>query len=125
MIYRMVTDSPARMFRLRDGQGAIVESGLADLIAVRDQYDIPARAISELTFGDVKLVLLGGRVQMACPYLYARLPDHLRSGMELIEVAGYQSWIRSPLQALFEAAKVLGQKKLLLAGREVRYRGTL
>jgi hypothetical protein len=46
--------------------------------------------------------------------------------MELIEVAGHQRWIRAPLQALFESAKsVLGQQKLLLAGREVRYIGAL
>jgi cytosine/adenosine deaminase-related metal-dependent hydrolase/ubiquinone/menaquinone biosynthesis C-methylase UbiE len=126
MIYRMVTSSAAKMFHLNDGQGRIAESGVADLIAVRDRYDTPARTISELSFGDVKLVLLGGRVQMASPHLYIRLPYDLRSGMELIEIAGHQRWIRSPLQALFKAAEsVLGQNKLLLAGREVRYLGTL
>ncbi|MEA2263857.1 MAG: hypothetical protein QOJ51_6682 [Acidobacteriaceae bacterium] len=46
--------------------------------------------------------------------------------MELIEIAGHQRWIRAPLQALFASAEcVLGQKKLLLAGREVRYLGTV
>jgi hypothetical protein len=54
------------------------------------------------------------------------MPFDLRSGMELVEVAGHQRWIRAPLQALFESAKsVLGQQKLLLAGREVRYIGAL
>jgi len=126
MIYSMVTSSPAEMFHLKEGQGRIAESGVADLIAVRDRYDSPAGAISELTFGDVELVLLAGRVQMASPHLYARLPYHLRPGMELIEVAGHQRWIRAPLQALFESAEsVLGQKKLLLARREVRYLGAL
>jgi cytosine/adenosine deaminase-related metal-dependent hydrolase/ubiquinone/menaquinone biosynthesis C-methylase UbiE len=126
MIYSMVTSGPAEMFHLKDGQGRIAESGVADLIAVRDQYDSPARAISELTFGDVELVLLAGRVQMASSHLYARLPYHLRFGMELIEVAGHHRWIRAPLQALFASAeRVLGQQKLLLAGREVRYLGTV
>jgi hypothetical protein len=74
----------------------------------------------------VELVLLAGRIQMASPYLYERLPYDLRSGMELIEVADYQRWIRAPLQALFESVEnVLGRQKLLLAGREVRYLGTL
>jgi cytosine/adenosine deaminase-related metal-dependent hydrolase/ubiquinone/menaquinone biosynthesis C-methylase UbiE len=125
-IYGMVTTSPAEMFHLKDGQGSIVESGVADLIAVRGHYDTPARAISELTFGDMELVLLAGRVQVASPHLYARLPYQLRSGMELIEVAGHKRWIRVPLQALFASAEcVLGQQKLVLAGREVRYLGTL
>jgi hypothetical protein len=114
------------MFHLNDGQGRIVESGVADLIAIRGGYDTPAHAISELTVGDVELVLLAGRVQMASPHLYVRLPYDLRSGMELIEVAGHQRWIRAPLQTLFASAEsVLGQNKLLLAGREVRYLGTL
>jgi cytosine/adenosine deaminase-related metal-dependent hydrolase/ubiquinone/menaquinone biosynthesis C-methylase UbiE len=126
MIYRMVTTSPAEMFHLKDGQGRIAESGVADLIAVRGNYDTPARAISELTFGDVELVLLAGRVQVASPHLYARLPYRLRSGMELIEVAGHERWIRAPLHALFASVEcVLGQQKLLLAGRKVRYLGAL
>jgi cytosine/adenosine deaminase-related metal-dependent hydrolase/ubiquinone/menaquinone biosynthesis C-methylase UbiE len=126
MIYRMVTTSPAEMFHLKDGQGRIAESGVADVIAVRGNYDTPARAISVLTFGDVELVLLAGRVQVASPHLYARLPYQLRSGMELIEVAGHERWIRAPLPALFASMEcVLGQQKLLLAGREVRYLGTL
>lgn len=126
VIYSMVTSSPAEMFHLEDGQGRIAESGVADLIAVPGRYDTPARAISELTVRDVELVLLAGRVQMASPYIYARLPYDLRSGMELIEVAGHQRWIRAPLQDLFESAKsVLGHQTLLLAGREVRYIGAL
>jgi cytosine/adenosine deaminase-related metal-dependent hydrolase len=126
VIYSMVTSSPAEMFHLKDGQGRIAESGVADLIAVSGGYDTPARAISELSAGDVELVLLAGRVQMASASIYARLPYDLRSGMELMEVAGFQRWIRAPLQVLFASAEsVLGQQKLLLAGREVRYLGTL
>jgi cytosine/adenosine deaminase-related metal-dependent hydrolase/ubiquinone/menaquinone biosynthesis C-methylase UbiE len=126
MIYSMVTSSAAEMFHLKDGQGRIAESGVADLIAVRDRSDTPARAVSELTFGDVKLVILAGRVQVASPHLYARLPHDLRVGMELIEVAGHYRWIRSPLRVLFESAEgAIDQKKLLLAGREVRYLGTV
>ena len=126
VIYRMVTTSPAKIFHLNDSQGRIAESGVADLIAVRGNYDTPALAISELTIGDVELVLLAGRAQMASPSIYARLPYDLRSGMELIEVGAYQRWIRAPLQDLFASAQsVLGQQKLQLAGREVRYLGTL
>jgi cytosine/adenosine deaminase-related metal-dependent hydrolase/ubiquinone/menaquinone biosynthesis C-methylase UbiE len=126
MIYNMVTTGPAEMLHLKDGQGRIAESGVADLIAIRDQHDTPARALSKLAPGDVELVLLAGKVQMASPDLYTRLPYDLRSGMELIEVAGHRRWIRSSLQSLFEAAgSVFGQKQLLLAGKEVRYLGTL
>jgi cytosine/adenosine deaminase-related metal-dependent hydrolase len=126
LIYSMVTTTPAAMFYLKDGQGQVEESGVADLIAVRGQYDTPARAVSGFTFSNVELVLLAGRVQMVSPHLYARLPNDLRSGMELMEVSGHQRWIRAPLQTLFKSANViLGENKLRLAGREVRYLGTL
>ena len=118
------TTSPAEIFHLQDGQGRIQEFGVADLIAVRSQHNTPARALSELNFTDVELVLLAGIVQMASPLLYTRLPNDLRSGMELIEVAGHQRWIRAHLKDLFEAAEsVLGQDQLLLCGRHVRYLG--
>ena len=123
-IYNMVTTGPTDIFHLQDGQGRIQEFGAADLIAVRSQHNTPARALSELNFTDVELVLLAGIVQMASPLLYTRLPNDLRSGMELIEVAGHQRWIRAHLKDLFEAAEsVLGQDQLLLCGRHVRYLG--
>jgi len=125
-IYNMVTSNPAEILHLQDGQGQIEEFGVADLIAVRSQHNTPARALSDLTFAGVELVLLAGLVQMASPRLFARLPHNFRYGMELIEVAGHQRWIRSHLQAHFESAEsVLGQNKLLLGRREVRYLGAL
>ncbi|AXC13033.1 Putative methyltransferase [Acidisarcina polymorpha] len=125
-IYNMVTTGPADIFHLADGQGRIVESGVADLIAIPDRDHTPAAALSELSFRDVQLVLLAGRVQMASAEMYERLTSNLRSGLELIEVAGLQRWIRSPLQDLITAAeRVLGENNLWLAGREVRYAGTV
>jgi cytosine/adenosine deaminase-related metal-dependent hydrolase/ubiquinone/menaquinone biosynthesis C-methylase UbiE len=125
-IYNMVTSDPAEILHLQDGQGRIEEFGVADQIAVRSQHDTPALALSGLTFADVELVLLAGVVQMASPRLYARLPLDIRSGMELIEVAGHRRWIRSHLQVLFDTAeRVLGQNNLQLGGREVRHLGTL
>jgi cytosine/adenosine deaminase-related metal-dependent hydrolase/ubiquinone/menaquinone biosynthesis C-methylase UbiE len=125
-IYRIVTDASAAMLHLRDGQGRIAESGVADLIAVPDKFDSPALALANLAFSDVELVFVGGRVLMASSRLYARLPSDLRSGMEAIEVAEQQRWIRAPLQALFKMAKAgLGNEDLLVAGRAVNYLGTL
>jgi cytosine/adenosine deaminase-related metal-dependent hydrolase/ubiquinone/menaquinone biosynthesis C-methylase UbiE len=125
-IFRMITTASAEMLHLKDGQGRIAKSGVADLIAIPDRYDTPALALSNLAFDDVELVMLGGQVQMASPRLYARLPSDLRPGMELIEVAGHRRWIRSRLQALFKVAEgVFCHEKLLLAGREVRYLGAL
>jgi cytosine/adenosine deaminase-related metal-dependent hydrolase/ubiquinone/menaquinone biosynthesis C-methylase UbiE len=121
-IYRMVTSSPAEMLHLTNGEGQIVGSGVADLIAIRSRQGTPALVLAGLTYRDVELVLLAGRVQMVSGALYARLPQSLRAGLSLLEVAGHRRWVRSPAQTLVETAEsALGQCKLLLGKREVRY----
>jgi cytosine/adenosine deaminase-related metal-dependent hydrolase/ubiquinone/menaquinone biosynthesis C-methylase UbiE len=121
-IYRMVTSSPAEMLHLSNGEGQIVESGVADLIAVRSRPGAPALVLAGLTYRDVELVLLAGRVQIASHALYTRLPPNLRAGLNLLEVAGHPRWVRSPVQSLVETAEsVLGRGNLLLGGREVRH----
>jgi len=121
-IYRMVTSMPAEMLHLTNGEGQIVKLGLADLIATRSRQGTPALVLAGLTYRDVELVLLAGRVQMASDALYARLPQSLRAGLNLLEIAGLRRWVRSPVQTLVETAEsVLGQCKVLLGKREVRY----
>jgi cytosine/adenosine deaminase-related metal-dependent hydrolase/ubiquinone/menaquinone biosynthesis C-methylase UbiE len=125
-IYSMVTSSPAKMLRLTHGEGQILESGVADLIAVRSRNGTPASVLSGLTYADVELVLLAGRVQLASRDLYLRLPQNLRAGLSLLEVGGHQRWIRSPLQSLFRAAEdVLGEDRLQLGGRRLRHLSAL
>jgi hypothetical protein len=121
-IYKMVTLNSAEMLRLQHRAGRITESGLADLIAVRGRHNTPASALTELTLDRVELVLLSGRVQMASQSIYKRLPQDLRSNMQLLDVAGHQRWLRAPLHALFEAAEsILGKDNLLISGKQVRY----
>jgi ubiquinone/menaquinone biosynthesis C-methylase UbiE len=125
-IYRMVTSSPAKILRLTDGEGQIVESGVADLIAVRSRNGTPASVLSGLTYADVELVLLAGRVQLASHDLYRRLPQNLRAGLNLLEVEGHHRWVRFPLKSMFQAAEdVLGEDRLVLGGRRLRYLSAL
>ena len=99
---------------------------MADLIAIRSRQGTPAVVLAGLTYRDVELVLLAGRVQMVSDALYARLPQKLRAGLSLLDVAGHRRWVRPPVQALVETAEnVLGQGKLLLGRRKVRYLGAL
>jgi hypothetical protein len=125
-IYRMVTSDPAKILRLTNGEGKIVESGVADLVVVRSRSGTPACILSRITYADVELVLLAGRVQLASPDLYTRLPQYLRAGLSLLEVAGLQRWVRSPLQSLFQAAEdVLGEGTLSLDRRRLRHLSAL
>ena len=121
-IYRLVTSSAAEMLSLNDGQGRIVESGIADLIAVRSQQVTPADVLSKLNFDEVELVLVGGRVQLASPALYAKLPRYFREGLSPLDVAGCKRWIRAPLRVLMDAAEsLLEQGSLQIGGRKVHH----
>ena len=47
-VYHMVTADAARLLRLHDGEGAIREGGVADLVAIRDRGLTPAESLCEL-----------------------------------------------------------------------------
>jgi cytosine/adenosine deaminase-related metal-dependent hydrolase len=121
-IYKLVTSSAAEMLSLNDGQGQLLESGIADLIAVRSQQITPAHVLSTLNIDEVEFVLLGGRVQLASPALYAKLPQSFQAGLSPLDVAGCKRWIRAPLRDLFDAAEdLLDQGALQIGGRKVRH----
>src|SRR5579859_2964342 len=63
--YRMVTVAPAAILRMADGEGSIRESGVGDLVAVRDTGDNAADRLRTLSMNDVEFVMIGGRVQLA------------------------------------------------------------
>ena len=125
-IYKMVTSNAAEILRLEYGVGHITESGVANMIAVRGGNKTPASTLSELSFKEIELVVRSGRVAMASPTVYERLPHVHRKDMQLLEVEGHSRWLRAPPWSLFnEAENVLGQGNLLVGGRQVRYLGTI
>ena len=122
ILYNLVTTNPAEVLRLKQGEGRIMSGKRADFIAVRDIQSTPAQTLAQLTSADVELVVLEGRVQVASPTLYARLPEHHRSGLHLLEIEGIERYVRAPLPHLFESAEqILGPCKLRLGNKEVRH----
>jgi cytosine/adenosine deaminase-related metal-dependent hydrolase len=120
-LFRMVITRPPAIFRLADGRGTIRPGAVADLIAVRDAGQSPARTLATMSSGDVEMVLIGGRVQLASKALFGQLPARLRSGLYPLEVAGRDRWIRAPLSRLFnQASQVLG-RNIVLGNRKVRH----
>ncbi len=121
-IYEMATSSAAGMLRLRDGEGCIRQGAIADIIAVRNRGLSPAATLTQLTFEQVEMVLLGGQVQLASSSIYTRMSPALREGMQAIEVEGHVRWVRAPLGELFAApARVRRQDDLLVGGKRIRY----
>jgi cytosine/adenosine deaminase-related metal-dependent hydrolase len=106
-LYEMVTAKSATVLRLRNGEGHLRTGSTADLIAVRDRALTPAETIAQLTFDQVELVVLSGRVQLASSLLYDRLPDSIKDGLQPITIEGHQRWLRAPIYILLvEARKV-------------------
>lgn len=120
-IYAFVMRSAAQLLGMRRGEGTIRHNGVADLVAVRDHGEPPAEALGRLTYRDVKLVVLGGRVQLASPAMKERLPAAFAEALQPLSVEGHLRWIRAPLDRLFaETTPHLGND-LRLGGKQVRY----
>jgi cytosine/adenosine deaminase-related metal-dependent hydrolase/ubiquinone/menaquinone biosynthesis C-methylase UbiE len=123
LLYEMVTVRSANVLRLRNGEGRIRAGSIADLIAIQDKALTPAETIAQLTFDQVELVILSGRVQLASSSLYHRLPDSLKAGLQPISIDGHQRWLRAPVDNLLaEARKVVG-RDIRLGGKKVDHAG--
>jgi cytosine/adenosine deaminase-related metal-dependent hydrolase/ubiquinone/menaquinone biosynthesis C-methylase UbiE len=122
-LYEMVTNKSANVLRLRNGEGYLRTGSVADVFAVQDRGLTPAETIVQLTFDQVELVILSGRVQLASSLLYNRLPDSLKVGLQPITIDGHQRWLRAPVDNLLtEARKVLG-REIRLGGKKVDHVG--
>jgi cytosine/adenosine deaminase-related metal-dependent hydrolase len=118
--YRMVTTTPATILRLGDAQGTIEESGLADLIAIRDTGENPADRLQTLSMNDIEFVMIGGRVHLAAETILERLPFAAKQGLEPISIDGFTRWLRAPVQALLHGAEeVLGEGEVRLGSRRI------
>jgi cytosine/adenosine deaminase-related metal-dependent hydrolase len=107
--YRMVTTAPPEILRLENAEGSIKESGLADLVAVRDTGQFPAERVETLSLNDVELVMIAGRVQLASESMLERLPSAAKHGLEPLSIDGSVRWLRAPIKTLLHRAEeVLG-----------------
>jgi hypothetical protein len=119
--YEMVTTIPTAILRLNDGEGSIRESGIGDLIAIRDTGQEPAERLEELSMNDVELVVTGGQVRLAAETIYVTLPLAERRGMEALSIDGSIRWLRAPVKMLLrKTEEVLGEGQVRLGSRTVK-----
>jgi cytosine/adenosine deaminase-related metal-dependent hydrolase/ubiquinone/menaquinone biosynthesis C-methylase UbiE len=119
-IYAMVTNRPAEILRLRQGEGYVKPGSVADLLVVRDTGLSPAETLMQLTHDQIELVMVGGRIQLAGEWLYERLPDGLKQGLQRFEVNGHPRWVRAPIDRLFAETEEFLGGDLCVGGRRVR-----
>jgi cytosine/adenosine deaminase-related metal-dependent hydrolase len=121
LAYYMLTEAPAAILRLRDGEGAIRASGPADLIAIRDTGHDAADRLHTLSLADVEFVMIRGRVQLASSAILERLAVPVRQGLEPLWIDGTIRWLRAPVNELLRSAEaVLGSGEVQLGGKPIR-----
>jgi cytosine/adenosine deaminase-related metal-dependent hydrolase len=119
--YRMATEGPAAILRLREGEGSIRVDGRADLIAVRHAGCDAAERLRTLTAVDVEFVMIGGRVQLASETIFRRLPAAVTRELEPLWVDGAVRWLRAPItELLTRAEEILGVGNVKLGGKPIR-----
>jgi cytosine/adenosine deaminase-related metal-dependent hydrolase/2-polyprenyl-3-methyl-5-hydroxy-6-metoxy-1,4-benzoquinol methylase len=119
--YRMTTEEPAVILRLRDGEGSIRVDGSADLIAVSDTGCGAAERLQMLSAADVEFVMIGGHVQLASDAILTRLSPAVRQGLEPLWFDGTVRWLRAPIKDLLtRAEEILGVGNVRLGGKPIR-----
>lgn len=118
-IFGFVTRQAASLLHLRAGQGELRIGGVADLVAVRDKPRSPAEILTALSFVDVELVLIAGRVHLASDALFRRLPEDSRMGLELLQINDVPRWIRAPIEYLLHQTEPHLPNGIFLGGRQV------
>jgi cytosine/adenosine deaminase-related metal-dependent hydrolase/ubiquinone/menaquinone biosynthesis C-methylase UbiE len=120
-IYGLVTDQPARILHLRNGEGTLRPDAVADLIAVRRQAASPAEILSGLSWRDVELVVVGGRVHLASSEIFQRLPTDMKRRLIPFEIGDELRWLPCSAREFMEAAEaVLGKGSVRVGGLQVR-----
>jgi len=119
-VYRMVTTDAARVLKLDHVEGSIDQSGVGDVIAVRDTGLEAAEILPSLAISDVELVMIGGRVQLISDGLRDRLPASMLHGLEPMAVGGMLRWLRAPVEEMVRRTKAaLDGDQVRLGGRAI------
>jgi cytosine/adenosine deaminase-related metal-dependent hydrolase/SAM-dependent methyltransferase len=118
-LYAMVTTKAAKVLRLREGQGTIRVASYADFFAVADRGLSPAATLSQISFRDVELVVLGGRVFLASPEMVKRMPRAVFQGLELLRVDGQLRWVRAGVSRLYADAECHLGDEIKMGGRRI------
>ena len=123
-LYRMVTEDAARILRLENGEGTIVEGGVADLLVVRNNGKNPAEMLRRLRTGGMELVVVGGRIKLVSPRLATQLPIGFRKRLRPMTVEERRMvFLDVDLPKIYrQASRVLGPE-IRVAGKEIRVGG--
>jgi len=116
-LYTLITGSAADILRLRCGEGTLRPGSIADLVAVLNRPGTPAEILTELSWRDIELVIVGGRVHLASAHIMNRLPEEIRCSLNPLVIEGELRWLRGPVSTMLRSAEdILGKGNVRLGG---------
>jgi len=118
-IYSLVTDSAARVLRLRNGEGMIRLGGPADFLIVLDTGDLPCEKLSQMTIGDLEVILVGGRPRLLSAAAADKWPRAALKTFEVLRAGYIERLIQAPIQKLLQSTRKHLGEKVFLAGKRV------
>ena len=115
----MLTRKAAQIFRLGLGFGTICDRGPADLVAVRDDGQSPADAVTNLC---PEMVIVRGRVRLISDRLLEQNPRLVLDGLQRIAIEGRGEWlIDTDVSVLRKSAEASLGVGFELAGKRVMF----
>jgi cytosine/adenosine deaminase-related metal-dependent hydrolase len=116
-VYEMVTSVPARLLRLRNGEGEIRTGGVADLLVVLDEGFSPASALHQLR---PQLVIVGGKVKLVAARFAGRLPASVTAPLERVCLEDRGEYlVDAPVAEMLAITRRFLPEDFTLAGRRV------
>jgi len=120
-LYSMVTTCAARLMRLDQGEGTIVEGGIADLIAVKNTESSPAERLVQLAAVDIELVVVGGEVMLASTLLAGTIPPAWLGHMQRVSYNQKECFVTLDFERHWKFPhRILGDG-FRLAGKQIRF----
>jgi cytosine/adenosine deaminase-related metal-dependent hydrolase len=119
-LYSIITKAAADILRLRNGEGTLRPDSVADFVAVRHRSGTPAEILTELSWRDVELVIVGGCVHLASADIYERMPEVMRRNLTPVMVENELRWLQGPVITMLQAAeRTLGKGNVRLGNLRI------
>jgi len=119
-LYPMVTTLAAHLLGLNQGEGTIVEGGVADLFVVSDTGVSPAQRLARLSAADIELVMLRGEIMVVSDLLASQIPSALLGGMQRLFYYGKEFFVSRNIQPHWQATHQILGDDFRLGGKEIR-----
>jgi cytosine/adenosine deaminase-related metal-dependent hydrolase len=119
-LYAMVTEIPAGIFGLRQGEGRIRLGGIADFLIVTDTGETPAQRLLSLTHRDIQLMIRGGEIVLASEQFVRRSGTFSPESLQRVSFDNLDWWTSLDVQSSWNETSQVLSSDVILAGKNIR-----